>query len=700
MAPLGQFALSLALVTTLYAIGASLVGIRLRSDRLIASGRNAGIATFAALTAAFGTLFYLFLASDFSVAYVVSTSNRDLPVFYKIAAIWGGQAGSLLLWGWILGMYSALVIVQNRARHTAMMPYVVAVMMGGVLFFTAMSLFVANPFHQLATVRADGSMVTFTAADGRGLNPLLQYFLNVIHPPVLYLGLVGFSVPFAFAMGAMLSRQLGDTWIRTTRRWTMVAWLFLGTGIMLGGMWAYVELGWGGYWAWDPVENASLMPWLLGTAFLHSVMIQEKKGMMKVWNMVLVILAYSAALFGTFLTRSGIVNSVHAFAQSNIGGYFLAFIIVSVASAFYLLYDRIGYLKTENHLESYASRESSFMFNNLLFVAACFAVLFGTMLPVISEAVTGVKMTVGPAWFNPVMIPIGLALLFVTGVGPLLAWRRSSAASIRKAFIIPAILAGVTGTGLVVLGMSHVYALAALTIAAFVVASIVQEFFKGTRARASSTGENLAAAAVNLTLRNTRRYGGYVVHFGMVLIFIGFAGQAFTLEIERNVSIGDTVLARQYTVRLDDIVAERTANFDSSRATISLFENEVLVARMYPERRFYPAGEGQATSEVAVWSNPVEDLYVNFAGLVENDEGSSYLAVLQVWLNPLVMWVWIGGIVIACGTLIALLPNKRTAPSRTSRHAGSAAEKSADRTDAPPETADAKRSPGESVESR
>ncbi len=669
MAPLGQFALSLALVTTLYAIGASLAGIRLKSDRLISSGRNAGIATFGALTVAFGTLFYLFLTSDFSVSYVVSTSNRDLPVFYKIAAIWGGQEGSLLLWGWILGMYSALVIVQNRARHTAMMPYVVAVMMGGVLFFTSMSLFISNPFHQLATAGPDGSMVAFTAADGRGLNPLLQYFLNVIHPPMLYLGMVGFSVPFAFAMGAMLSRQLGDTWIRTTRRWTMVAWLFLGTGIMLGGMWAYVELGWGGYWAWDPVENASLMPWLLGTAFLHSVMIQEKKGMMKVWNMVLVILTYSGALFGTFLTRSGIVNSVHAFAQSNIGGYFLAFIIVSVASAFYLLFDRMGYLKTENHLESYASRESSFMFNNLLFVAACFAVLFGTMLPVISEAVTGVKMTVGPAWFNPVMIPIGLAILFVTGVGPLLAWGRSSAASIRKAFIIPGILAGITGVVLVAMGIRHVYALTAMTIAAFVVSSIVQEFFKGTRARASSTGENLAEAAVNLTLRNTRRYGGYIVHFGMILIFIGFSGQAFTLELERNVNIGDTIEARQYTVRLDNLTSEQTPNFQRTRATISLFDNEILVARMFPERRFYPAGEGQSTSEVAVWSDPVEDLYVNFAGLVENDEGTAFLAVMQVWLNPLVMWVWMGGIVVALGTLIALLPNKRTSPSKKSRQA-------------------------------
>jgi len=671
---LGQFGLALAFVATIYSIIASLVGIRIKNDRLIASGRNAGIGVFAALTVAFATLFYLFMVSDFTVAYVVSTSNRALPFFYKIAAIWGGQEGSLLLWGWILGLYSALVFFQNRNRHTAMMPYVVAVMMGGSLFFTSMSLFVANPFNELVAVQSDGTMLSFAAADGRGLNPLLQYFLNVIHPPMLYMGMVGFAVPFAFAMAAMLSRQLGDTWIRTTRRWTMVAWLFLGTGVMLGGMWAYVELGWGGYWAWDPVENASLMPWLLGTAFLHSVMIQEKKGMLKVWNMILVILTYTGALFGTFLTRSGIVNSVHAFAQSNIGGFFLAFIIVSAAGALYLLFDRMSYLKTENQFESYASRESSFMFNNLLFVAACFAVLFGTMLPVFSEWIKGVKMTVGPAWFNPVLIPIGLALLALTGVGPVVAWRQTSVGSLKKAFVVPVAVAVLVGGALYAAGIRHLYGWTAFVVASFVAMSIFQEFFRGTLARSSSTGENLAAAAVNLTLRNTRRYGGYIVHFGMVLIFVGFAGQAFTVEISEDIDLGDTIEVRQYVLRLDDIRGERTENYDSSEATMSLFENGVLVARMFPERRFYPAGEGQSTSEVSVRSNLREDLYVNFAGTVENADGPGLLAVIQVFLNPLVMWVWIGGIVVAMGTMVALLPNKRSGPSKGSKTRTTAAE--------------------------
>ncbi len=659
MAAFGQFALALAFVVTVYSIGASVLGIRLGNDRLIASGRNAGIGAFACISGAIVSLAYLFLTNDFSISYVASNSNRDLPFFYKIAAVWGGQEGSLLFWGWILTVYAALVFIQNRRRHTAMMPYVVAVLMAGSLFFTSMSLFVTNPFHELVLVQNDGTLMAFTPADGRGLNPLLQYVLNVIHPPMLYFGLVGFAVPFAFAMAAMASRQLGDTWIRTTRRWTMIAWFLLGTGVMLGGKWAYVELGWGGYWAWDPVENASLMPWLLGTAFLHSVMIQEKKGMMKVWNMVLVIMTYTMALFGTFLTRSGIISSVHAFAQSNIGGYFLAYIILVVSFAFYLLVDRLGYLKTENTLEAVASRESGFMFNNLLFVAACFAVFWGTMLPVFSEWIQGTKITVAPPWYTEVMNPIGLGLLFLTGVGPLLAWRRSSINSLKRAFLMPGAFALAGTAVLFAVGIRHISALIALTLAIFVSTTIFIEFFKGARARRSSTGENFVEALVNLTLRNTRRYGGYVVHFGIVLLFVGFSGQAFNADVQNDLAIGDTIAINQYVLRVDDLRIQDTANYQSSQAVVSLFKDGEKVAIMYPERRFYPASE-QATSEVAIRSNLVEDVYVYFAGYTP--DGSK--ATIQVFVNPMVMWVWIGGIVVALGTMIALLPNKRTTPSR------------------------------------
>src|SRR5581483_1388513 len=440
-AQIGQFALAFAWVVTAYSIVASLLGIRLKNDNLIASGRNAALGTFASITTAIVCLGYLFAISDFSFKYIAAHSNRDLPIYFKISSIWGGQEGSLLFWGWLLTVYTALVIIQNWRKHSAMMPYVTAVLMTTSLFFTTLHLFAVNPFNQTVILQSQIAPLPFVPRDGQGLNPLLQDPYMVIHPPMLYLGFVGFAVPFAFAIAAMITKQLGDTWIRTTRRWTMVAWMFLSIGIMLGGKWAYHELGWGGFWGWDPVENASLMPWLIGTAFLHSVMVQEKKGMMKIWNMVLVIMAYIMSIFGTFLTRSGVVNSVHAFAQSSIGGYFAAFIVIGLSASFYLLFDRLPYLKSENQMESMVSRESSFLFNNLILLAACFAVFWGTMFPVISEAVTGTKITVSAPFFNKVNVPIAIFLMFLTGVGPLLAWRKASTDSLKRNFLTPAIVA-------------------------------------------------------------------------------------------------------------------------------------------------------------------------------------------------------------------------------------------------------------------
>src|SRR5262245_4852450 len=468
MAQVGQFALALTFVVCVYSIVASLVGIRLRNDKLIASGRNAAICVCALITAAIGSLAYLFIVDDFSVSYIAGHSNRDLPLYFKVSSIWGGQEGSLLFWGWLLTIYAALVVIQNRRKHTSMMPYVTAVLMGTSLFFTAMHLFVVNPFKVGAVQFPDGTLNLFTPRDGMGLNPLLQDWLMVIHPPMLYLGFVGFVVPFSFAIAALITRQLGDTWIRTTRRWTMVAWLFLGSGILLGGNWAYHELGWGGFWAWDPVENASLMPWLIGTAYLHSVMVQEKKGMLKVWNVVLVVLAYTMSIFGTFLTRSGIVSSVHAFAQSSIGGYFLAFIVMALSGALYLVFDRLEYLRSENHMESFVSRESSFLFNNLMLLASCFAVLWGTMLPSLSDWVTHEKITVSAPWFNRVNVPIAIFLLFLTGVGPLLAWRKASTNSLKRNFLEPLIIALCGGVILYFRGVQHFYALTSLMMVIFV----------------------------------------------------------------------------------------------------------------------------------------------------------------------------------------------------------------------------------------
>ncbi len=377
MAQIGQFALALAWVVTAYSVVASLIGIRLRNDKLIASGRNAALGAFGCITTSIVCLGYLFAVSDFSVKYVAAHSNRDLPIYFKVSSIWGGMEGSLLFWGWLLTLYTALVVIQNWRKHTAMMPYVTGVLMTTSLFFTSMHLFTVNPFNQTVILQAGASPLTWVPPDGNGLNPLLQDAYMVIHPPMLYLGFVGFAVPFAFAMAAMMTRQLGDTWIRTTRRWTMVAWMFLSIGILLGGKWAYHELGWGGFWAWDPVENASLMPWLIGTAFLHSVMVQEKKGMLKVWNMVLVIMMYIMSIFGTFLTRSGIVNSVHAFTGSSVGGYFAAFLIIALSGALYLMLDRLQYLKSENQMESVFFRVRRFIVKHLFLFAGCFAGFLG-----------------------------------------------------------------------------------------------------------------------------------------------------------------------------------------------------------------------------------------------------------------------------------------------------------------------------------
>ena len=659
-AQLGQFALALAWVVTAYSVVASILGIRLKHDKLIASGRNAALGTAACITTAIICLGYLFAVSDFSIKYIAAHSNRDLPFYFKVSSIWGGQEGSLLFWGWLLTVYSALVIMQNWRKHSSMMPYVTAVLMLTSLFFTSMHLFAVNPFNQTVIVSAQTSPLPFVPRDGNGLNPLLQDAYMVIHPPMLYLGFVGFAVPFAFAMAAMLTRQLGDTWIRTTRRWTMVAWMFLSIGILLGGKWAYHELGWGGFWAWDPVENASLMPWLIGTAFLHSVMVQEKKGMLKVWNIVLVIMTYIMSIFGTFLTRSGVVNSVHAFAQSSIGGYFAAFIVIALSAALYLLFDRLPYLKSENQMESIVSRESSFMFNNLVLLAACFAVFWGTMFPVISEAVKGVKITVGAPFFNKVNVPIAIFLMFLTGVGPLLAWRKASTNSLKRNFLWPALIALAAGVVLYARGVQHFYAWLSLVMSIFVAITIVREFYKGAKARSVGTGETFIEAVVNLTLRNTRRYGGYIVHIAFVLLFIGWSGQAFTTDGSSEMGVGDTMSLREYTLRMEKLGIEDTPNYSSDKATVSLFAYGKKVANLFPERRVYKAGqEPQPTSEVAIYSTVRNDVYVVFAGATPGGKK----AIIQAFYNPLTMWVWIGGIVLVIGTLIALLPNKK-APVR------------------------------------
>jgi cytochrome c-type biogenesis protein CcmF len=656
MSEFGNYCLLLALVLAVYGLVASLLGAAWKQHRIVRSAEHAALAVCVTIVLATASMLYLLITSDFSVSHVASASNRDLPVFYKIAALWGAHDGSMLLWVFVTSIFSGVVIYQNRFRYRDMMPYVIAVLMLNLSFFLSLNLFLSNPFSQLVTVDASGAMQKYIPADGRGLNPLLQYWAMVIHPPILYMGFIGFVVPFAFAIAALITRQRSDSWIRTTRRWTLLTWLFLGTGLILGAKWAYVVLGWGGYWGWDPVENSSLMPWLIGTAFLHSVIIQERKGMLKVWNMLLVLMTYLLGVFGTFITRSGVVNSVHAFADSSLGKYFLFYMAIVAAGSLCLIMSRLPYLKSERPLDSVLSRESAFLFNNLILVVACFAVFWGTMFPVLSEWLRGSKMTVGPPFFNSVNIPIGLFLLFLTGVGPLFAWRKTSIESLKKAFFWPGILAVVSCAALLAAGMRNPYTVLCLTLCVFVAVTILEEFMKATGIRMKNTGENFAVALARLTLKNKRRYGGYIVHFGVVLLFVGLTGNAFNREVSQVMAKGDELTIGDYTLKLTDYKEVDTPNYVYGVTMLDAYKNGKFLRTMKPEKRFYKASEQQTTTEVSLYSTPKEDLYTVFNGIAGDDQYE-----IKAHVNPLVFWVWFGAAVMVFGTLITLLPDRKGA---------------------------------------
>jgi cytochrome c-type biogenesis protein CcmF len=648
MENLGSLAIILAFCLSVYSVFGSVVGKLKRKPFLVISAERAVYASWFLLTFASSLLVYALITSDFRLAYVAANSNRDMPVLYKFAAWWGGQEGSLLLWAWILSCYSAIVVYMNRRRFRNMMPYVTATLMVTQAFFCVLIAFVATPFQVLAV----GQEIV-GVPDGNGLNPLLQYWAMAIHPPTLYLGYVGFVVPFAFAIGSLITRQEGDAWIHTTRRWTLVTWGFQSIGILLGAGWAYAVLGWGGYWAWDPVENASLLPWITATAFLHSVMMQEKKGMMKVWNMVLVSATFLLCIFGTFLTRSGIVSSVHAFAQSPIGTYFIAFLVLMIAGVTYLILDRLDYLKSESQLDSVVSRESTFLFNNLLLLASCFAVLWGTLFPVISEAFTGEKISVDAPFFNRVNVPIGLFLLFLTGVGPLIAWRRSSLESLRRNFMWPTIGGVATIVVALVLGVRHFYALVSFGLCVFVAWTIAQEYFKGSRAIHTRMGVNWLSAAIELTHRNTRRYGGYIVHMGVVFMFIGFTGAAFNKDTTEEVAVGDRIQLAAYELKVTSLDSGDTSNYSWSTAEVEVYKGGSQIDTLFPEKRFYKTSR-QGASEVAIRRRLNEDLYLNFAGMSEDNVH----AVIQAYIFPLVSWIWLGFWVMMAGTVICLIPSK------------------------------------------
>ena len=657
MENLGYLAVLLAFLLSAYATVAALAGKLRRNPFLELSAQRAVLAAWLMTSAASGILLHAILTDDFSFSYVASRSNSDLDLLYKVAAWWGGQEGSLLFWSWIAATYSFVAVYAGRSRHRSMISYVVAVMAATQGFFLGLVAFEANPFQVIMS----GPQIT-SMPDGRGLNPLLQHPMMAIHPPMLYLGYVGFTVPFAFALASLITRQPGERWIHTTRVWTMVTWLFQSIGILLGARWAYVVLGWGGYWGWDPVENASLLPWITGTAFLHSVMMQEKKGMMKVWNILLISATFFLCIFGTMMTRGGLVSSVHAFAQSEIGGYFVWYLAIGIALTAYFILTRLDYLRSEAELESVVSRESSFLFNNVILLASCFAVLWGTLFPVLSEYFTGDKITVGAPFFNKVNVPIGLFLLFLTGVGPLFAWRRTSAEALRRNFQWPALAALSCAAALLAAGMRHFEALVCFSLCAFVTATVLLEFYRGGRVIQRKQGASLAAAMVELTRRNTRRYGGYLVHMAIVLMFVGFAGAAFNVVHQEEMSVGDAIEVGPYEFQLQNISEMDTPNYFRAVAAIDLSRSGEFLETMLPERRFYHASQ-QPTSRVDVRNRLREDVYVVYAG--QSSDGAS--PVIQVYINPLVNWIWIGSLLLVVGTLVALVPSRSARRRRAPR---------------------------------
>jgi cytochrome c-type biogenesis protein CcmF len=652
MTILGSLALWVAFLLGLWgALTGFLGGSRGRHD-LIASSRHAAYAMCGALLIAVVALEVALFRHDFNVEYVAAYTSRNLPVFYTWSALYAGQKGSLLFWATVLTLFGSLAQLLTAPRHRVYLPYVGAITSLVAAFFVSVMLFGgANPFQRLP----------FTPLDGSGLNPQLQNPGMVFHPPMLYLGYISITIPFAFAMAALLSKRLDVDWLVAIRKWTLLSWLFLSIGICLGMWWAYVELGWGGYWAWDPVENASFLPWLTMTAFLHSVMIQEKRGMLKKWNLALIIGSWLLSIFGTFITRSGVISSVHSFTQSNVGYFFLVFLVVSGTLSFWLYARRLPLLQAEANLESMVSREASFLFNNLLLVGIAFSVLWGTLFPILSELVSGTKVTVGPPFFNQVNIPLGLALLAVTGIGPLIAWRRSSLPNLRRQFAVPAAAGVLTLLALLAAGMRDGWAIAAIALGGFVFATIVQEFVRGVSARHRQYEEAWPLAFGRLIARNRRRYGGYIVHTGIVILFIAFSGMAFKRETQATLRPGESVTLRSpygypYTFTHLGISQYDALNRQVTAATVEIARNGKRIGLLTTEKRQHVDAEGnptfQPSTEVGIRSDMREDLYVVLGGVVNGTEQ----AVYRFTINPLVWWVWYGGMIVALGGLIVMWP--------------------------------------------
>src|SRR6478735_3086905 len=656
MADLGRAALVVSLGLLVYALVVGAYAAVENRRRLATSARNALVCSFGSTLVAAAVLATALVRHDFSFSYVAAHTNRTLPTQYALSAFWGGQEGSLLLWLLVLTGFGALAVALNRRLLRDLVAWVVPVIAGIGTFFAFVLVAVASPFDtQTAPV------------DGAGLTPSLQNPYMVAHPPMLYLGYVGLSIPFAFAAGALLSGHTDERWIVATRRWTLAAWTFLGFGQLLGAHWAYQEVGWGGYYAWDPVENAALMPWLAATAFLHSVMIQEKRGMLRVWNVTLVSLAFCLSLFGTFLTRSGVVSSIHSFTQSAIGPWFLGFIVVAVVFSVTIVWLRLPQLRTSARLESLVSREATFLYNNLLLVALCLTILWGTAWPILSEAVRGESVVVGRPYYDFFLRIFGLPLLLLMGIGPLVAWRRASLRGLVRVFAWPACIALAVGLVLILLGSgSSIPGLVAYTFSAFVLATIGQEFVRGTSARRALTGESVPTAFGRLIGRNRRRYGGYVVHASIVLLAIGVAGSsAYDSVVEGKLARGQSLAVGDYRLTYRDLTEREGANATEIRAVLDVRRGGDSLGTVEAGKNAYSV-EQQVSNEVGIRSDPLtgEDLFV-IAEQV-NDDGTVFF---RIFVKPLVNLIWLAGLVFVLGSLITLWPDAREERRLATRYA-------------------------------
>ncbi len=666
LADIGLYATIIAFLLSVYAtILSTMGGLRERSA-WVRSARNAALLVFPLLSVAVVALVYLLYTLDFSIAYVAEVSSQAMSPFLRVTALWGGQQGSVLFWAWLMSAFVAAVLVRKWQRDRDLMPYVIAVSMLTTAFFIGVVVFITNPFARswyvtgatdlTSAIFQPANSVLYVAPDGGGLNPLLRHFGMIGHPPTTYLGFTGFIIPYAFAIAALITgKARDDEWIRTTRRWTLVAWIFLTIGLVLGGRWAYDVLGWGGFWGWDPVENAMLMPWLTGTAFLHSVMMAEKRGMLKVWNMVLIILTYSLSLFGTFITRTGVVGSVHAFAKSALGPAFFLFIGITFLGSISLLFSRLKTLKSEHDVESFVSRKSAFVLQNMLFLAITFAVLWGTIFPMISELVSGTKITVGPPYFRQVTGPLFAVLLILMSIAPFFAWRRQTLRNLLRAILYPLIGSVVITAVWGYAHRMHPSSIFALWIVSFVVSAILYEYWKGVHARMVSQKENPLTAIVNLIRRNHRRYGGYVIHLGVIMIAMGFIGDSFfKQETQGTVTAGEVLSLGGYSLRYNGL---RGYNGSDGReiveASLSLFQGDQSIRTLKPRRDFFTV-QKQPSTIPAVYSTPGEDVYVLLADWSTEGPGT---ATFKIFINTLINWTWIGAVVMMLGTLIAAWPS-------------------------------------------